>query len=75
VRPVVHPQQQYIRNNNPKLRTLTVYPDAPLKVYGDQSELISVDLKRFASTLDRGGLFSFYVDGARILEAHEVGLP
>jgi hypothetical protein len=61
----------YIRNNNKRLRTLTVYPDAPLRTFhGD-----AVDLKAFVATVRDGRLIVFDVDANRIMSAREVHTP
>lgn len=64
----------YIRNNNKKLRTLTVYPDAPihLTVLG---EMKSVDLKTFLGEVGSGNVIRFDVDANRIMKLEHVYLP
>jgi len=65
----------YIRNKSARLRTLTVYPDAPLRVCGLGAELKVTNLKGFVAGLRSNGLFSFDVDANRIMEAHQVYTP
>jgi hypothetical protein len=63
----------YIRNNNKKLRTLTVYPNAPIRM-AVNGEMKSVDLKTFVSEV-RGQVISFDIDAARIMKLDHVYLP
>ena len=64
----------YIRNNNPKLRTLTVYPDAPIRmmVNGDMK---SVNLTTFLGGVDKGSVIRFDIDANRIMKLEQVYLP
>jgi hypothetical protein len=64
----------YIRNNNKKLRTLTVDPDAPIRVTV-AGEMKSVDLKTFLSTVDNGNVIRFDIDANRIMKLEHVYLP
>ena len=64
----------YIRNNNTKLRTLTVYPDAPIRMTV-AGEMKSVDLKTFLSEVDNGNVIRFDIDAARIMKLEHVYLP
>ncbi|MET0419463.1 MAG: hypothetical protein ABW022_25900 [Actinoplanes sp.] len=66
----------YIRNKNRKLRTLTVYPDAPLRTELGGVDPKNVDLKGFVAALRTGNpLFSFDVDANRVMAARQVYLP
>ena len=64
----------YIRNNNPKLRTLTVYPDAPIRmmVNGDMK---SVNLTTFLGGVEKGSVIRFDIDANRIMKLEQVYLP
>ena len=64
----------YIRNHNKKLRTLTVYPDAPIRMTVD-GEMKSVDLETFLSQLDNGNVIRFDIDANRIMKLEHVYLP
>ena len=64
----------YIRNNNRKLRTLTVYPDAPIRM-PVAGEMKSVDLKTFLSKVDNGNVIRFDIDANRIIKLEHVYLP
>jgi len=64
----------YSRNNNKKLRTLTVYPDAPIHV-GPALEARPVDLKTFLAEVSNGNVISFDVDANRIMKLDQVFLP
>ena len=61
----------YIRNNNMRLRTLTVHPDAPLTL----AQGGTVDLKAFVAAVRDGRLISFDVDANRIMSAREIYTP
>jgi hypothetical protein len=67
-------QGWYIRNNNKKLRTLTVYPDAPIRVMV-AGEMKSVDLETFLSQVDNGSVVRFDIDANRIMKLEHVYLP
>jgi hypothetical protein len=60
----------YIRNNNKKLRTLTVYPDAPIRMSNK-----SVDLETFLSDVGSGNVIRFDIDANRIMKLEHVYLP
>jgi hypothetical protein len=64
----------YIRNNNKKLRTLTVYPDAPIRmtVLGESK---SVDLEAFLREVGNGSVLRFDIDANRIMKLEHVYLP
>ena len=64
----------YIRNHNKRLRTLTVYPDAPIRmpVAGEKK---SVDLKTFLTEVDNGNVIRFDIDANRIMKLEHVYLP
>jgi hypothetical protein len=64
----------YIRNNNKKLRTLTVDPDAPIRmtVVG---ELKKVDLKTFLGGVPKDSVIKFDVDAGRIMSLEHIYLP
>ncbi|WP_433295631.1 hypothetical protein ACQP2F_36310 [Actinoplanes sp. CA-030573] len=64
----------YSRNNNKKLRTLTVSPDAPIRV-GPTPEAKSVDLKTFLREVVNGSVITFDVDANRIMRLDQVYLP
>lgn len=64
----------YIRNNNNKLRTLTVYPDAPIRMTV-AGEMKSVDLRTFLREIGNGNVIRFDIDAARIMELEHVYLP
>jgi hypothetical protein len=67
-------QGWYIRNNNTKLRTLTVYPDALIRLTV-AGEMRSGDLKTFLSKVDNGNVIRFDIDAARIMKLEHVYLP
>ena len=64
----------YIRNHNKRLRTLTVYPDAPIRmtVLG---EMKPVTLERFLSQVDNGNVIRFDIDANRIMKLEHIYLP
>jgi hypothetical protein len=64
----------YIRNNNKKLRTLTVHPDAPIRmtVLGESK---SVDLEAFLREVGNGSVLRFDIDANRIMKLEHVYLP
>ena len=64
----------YIRNNNTKLRTLTVYPDASIRMTV-AGEMKSVDLAAFLSEVGKGNVIRFDVDANRIMKLEHVYLP
>jgi hypothetical protein len=64
----------YIRNNNTKLRTLTVYPDAPIRMMV-AGEMKSVDLETFLSGVDAGNVIRFDIDANRVMKLEHVYLP
>jgi hypothetical protein len=64
----------YIRNNNKKLRTLTVHPDAPIRLTV-AGEMKSVDLKTFLSKVDNGNVIRFDIDANRIMKLEHIYLP
>jgi hypothetical protein len=64
----------YIRNSNKKLRTLTVYPDAPIRM-PVAGEMKSVDLKTFLSEVGNGNVIRFDIDANRIMKLEHVFLP
>jgi hypothetical protein len=64
----------YIRNNNKKLRTLTVYPDAPIRMTVN-GEMKSVDLATFLSEVGNGNVIRFDIDANRIMKLDHVYLP
>ena len=63
----------YIRNNNKQLRTLTVDPDAPIRM-AVNGEMKSVDLETFLGEV-RGQVITFDIDGGRIVKLDHVYLP
>ena len=63
----------YIRNNNKKLRTLTVYPDAPIRTA--QGGWKSVDLETFLSEVHTDAVIRFDIDANRIMKLDHVYLP
>jgi hypothetical protein len=64
----------YIRNNNKRLRTLTVYPDAPIRMMVN-GEMKSVDLATFLSEVGNGNVIRFDIDANRIMKLEHVFLP
>ena len=64
----------YIRNNNKQLRTLTVYPDAPIRMTV-AGEMKPVDLTTFLSKVDNGNVIRFDIDANRIMKLEHVYLP
>lgn len=62
----------YVRNTNPRLRMLGADPAGPYRLITDDG-LVEVSLWKFIAAL-RGQqrVFTFYVDGGRILHAEEV---
>ena len=67
-------QGWYIRNNNKKLRTLTVDPDASIRM-PVAGETKPVDLKTFLSKVDNGNVIRFDIDANRIMKLEHVYLP
>ena len=67
-------QGWYVRNNNKKLRTLTVDPDASIRMTV-AGGMTSVDLKTFLSTVDNGSVIRFDIDANRIIKVEHVYLP
>jgi hypothetical protein len=66
----------YIRNKNRKLRTLTVHPDAPLRLFREDGTMKPVDLRSFVATVKQpGAVFVFEVDANRIMKADEAWAP
>ena len=64
----------YIRNHNKRLRTLTVYPDAPIRMMV-LGEMKPVTLERFLSEVDNGNVICFDIDANRIMKLEHVYLP
>ncbi|MEV6850799.1 hypothetical protein [Actinoplanes sp. NPDC051411] len=60
----------YIRNNNPKLRTLTLDPGAPISI--DDKD---VDLRTFLRYESWGTVIRFDVDGGRITRLERIYTP
>lgn len=60
----------YIRNKNPKLRTLTLDPDAPIRI-----DAKTVDLRTFLRDIPRGSVIKFDVDAGRMMSLSRVYLP
>jgi len=65
----------YVRNNNKKLRTLTVYPDAPIRMNVTTDYLKSVDLKTFLSEVSTGNVIRFDIDANRIMKIDHIYTP
>jgi hypothetical protein len=65
----------YIRNNNKKLRTLTVYPDARIRMNVTTDYMKSVDLKTFLSEVVNGSVIRFDIDANRIMKLDHIYLP
>ena len=65
----------YVRNNNKKLRTLTVYPDAPIRMYVTTGYMKSVDLKTFLSDVSNGNVIRFDIDANRIMKLEHIYTP
>jgi hypothetical protein len=64
----------YSRDNNPKLRTLGVYPDAPIRMMVT-GEMKRVDLKTFLANVVDGSIIRFSIDANRIMKLDQVFLP
>lgn len=64
----------YIRNNNKMLRTLTVYPDAVIRMTV-AGKLKTVDLTTFLSEVGNGNVIRFDIDANRIMKLEHVYLP
>ena len=64
----------YIRNNNKKLRTLTVNPDAPIRMTV-AGEAKSVDLKTFLTEVVNGNVIRFDINANRIMKLEHVYTP
>jgi hypothetical protein len=60
----------YYRNNNPKLRTLTLDPDAPIRIDDER-----VSLRTFLRDIPWDAVIKFDVDGGRIMKLERVYLP
>jgi hypothetical protein len=67
-------QGWYIRNNNKRLRTLRVNPDAWIRIMV-AGELKSVNLETFLNEVDNGNLIRFDIDANRIIKLDHVYLP
>jgi len=65
----------YVRNNNKKLRTLTVHPDAPIRMNVTTDYLKSVDLKTFLSEVSTGNVIPYDIDANRILKYDHIYTP
>jgi hypothetical protein len=62
----------YIRNRNPRLRTLGADPAGPYRLLTDDGP-VEVSLRTFIAALrGKDRAFKFFVDGGRILHADEV---
>lgn len=64
----------YIRNVNARLRTLTVHPDAPIRL-GLPGETREVDLPAFLDAVGTGGVIRFDVQADRVMALEQVYLP
>ena len=64
----------YGRNRNKKLRTLTVDPDAPIRIM-DTGQWKSVDLAEFLEQVGNGNVICFDIDGGRIVKLDQIFLP
>jgi len=65
----------YSRNNNKQLRTLTVDPDARIRIMVS-CEMKPVDLRTFLlKEVDNGNVIRFDIDAARIVKLDQVYLP
>jgi hypothetical protein len=64
----------YIRDHNPQLRTLTVDPDAPVRM-NVNGEMQRVTLNRFLGQVTRGMVIRFTVDANRIVQLDQIYLP
>jgi hypothetical protein len=67
-------QGWYIRNNNKKLRTLTVDPDAPIRMTVGGA-MKSFDLTTFLREVDNGNVIRFDIDASRIIKLEHVFFP
>lgn len=65
----------YVRNNNKKLRTLTVDPDAPIRMNVTTDYMKSVDLKTFLSEVSTGNVIRFDIDANRIVKLEHIYTP
>jgi hypothetical protein len=65
----------YVRNNNKKLRTLAVYPDAPIRMNVTTDYMKSVDLKTFLSEVGNGNVIRFDIDANRIMKLEHIYTP
>jgi hypothetical protein len=65
----------YIRNNNKRLRTLTVDPDAPIRMNVTTDLMKSVSLKTFLSEVVNGSVIRFDIDANRIMKLDHIYLP
>jgi len=65
----------YVRNNNKKLRTLTVYPDAPIRMNVTTDYMKSVDLETFLSEVSNGNVIRFDIDANRIVKLEHIYTP
>jgi hypothetical protein len=64
----------YIRNKNTKLRTLTVDPDAPIRMT-DVGKPKKTDLTKFLDAVGSGDMIRFDIDAGRIAKLDHVYLP
>jgi hypothetical protein len=64
----------YIRNNNKRLRTFTVYPDAPIRMVVG-GEMKPVDLGTFLREVGNGNVIRFDIDANRIMKLDHIYLP
>ena len=64
----------YKRNKNKRLRTLTVDPDAPIRVM-NTGQWKSVDLAEFLNQVGTGSVIRFDIDAGRIVKLDQIFLP
>ena len=64
----------YSRNKNKRLRTLTVDPDAPIRVM-IAGQWKSVDLAEFLNQVGTGSVIRFDIDAGRIVKLDQIFLP
>lgn len=65
----------YVRNNNKMLRTLTVYPDAPIRMNVTTDYMKAVDLKTFLNEVSNGNVIRFDIDANRIMKLDHIYTP
>jgi hypothetical protein len=64
----------YVRNRNQKLRTLAVYPDAPI-IVTEVGAPKTVDLDTFLAQVGEGSVIRFDIDANRVMRLEHIYLP